>query len=440
MAAIHALILADGPHALERVAGLTLRERARRVAVRAGAERVLIIDRADALATATAWWREAPADRLLVVRARDQVIHTPLLAPLVAARGRVVAVAPADGAAADVPAGGYAGAFLVDAADAGAILAALAAGEADTAIGVRLLAEGAPAIPHGAIARHPVTSRAERKAAARLLYKIVHKPQDNAITRYLYRPISFPLTKLFLQTPITPNQISCLTGVMVAVGIWLTAQASMNRVIAGTALCLAAAYVDCCDGEVARLKLLSSKLGAWLDTIIDELSSVAYMLAIGWHCHLYFGPTYFGDLGFDPWIVTTWVGLATYLISIYCIYYNIIVVVGSANSQDYVGRFEVVPGDAPNTVRLRPAATTAIDTSKLSPVAKVFAVYLPYVVRRDFISWAALGFAVTHTTHAAFATLIAGGLGAAFVTSMDHVRLRLQRRAIARRGQILVGH
>ncbi|MCE9580153.1 MAG: CDP-alcohol phosphatidyltransferase family protein [Deltaproteobacteria bacterium] len=439
MAALHAVILADGPHALERVAGLTLRERARRVVVRAGAERVLVIEHPEQLATVGAWWREAPADRLLVVRARDQVIHTPLIAPIVAERGRVVAVAPAQAAAPDVPAGGYAGAFIVLASEADAVLAALAAGEADTAIGARLLADGAPTAAHGAIARHPVTSRDERKAAARLLYKIVHKPQDNAITRYLYRPISFPLTKLFLRTPITPNQISSITGAMVAIGIWLTAQMSMNRVIAGTALCLAAAYVDCCDGEVARLKLLSSKIGAWLDTIIDELSSVAYMLAIGWHCHLYFGPNYFGDLGFDPWIVTTWIGLATYLISIYCIYYNIIVMVGSANSQDYVGRFEAVPGDAPNTMRLRPVVATAVDTSKLSPMGKLFAVYLPNVVRRDFISWAALAFAVTHTTHAAFATLIAGGLGAVVVTMTDHIRLRLQRRAIVRSGQILVG-
>jgi phosphatidylglycerophosphate synthase len=438
MAALHALILADGPHALERVAGLSLRERARRVAGRAGADRVLIIDRADQLAAISAWWREAPADRLLVVRARDQVVHTPLLAPLVATPGTAVAVAPADAAAPDVAADGYAGAFVVESSGAAAVLDALTAGDADAAIAARLRAAGAATAAHGPIARHPVTSRAERAAAARLLYKIVHKPQDNAITRYMYRPVSFPLTRLFLQTPITPNQISYLVGAIVAVGIWLTAQASMTRVIAGTALCLAASYVDCCDGEVARLKLLSSKLGAWLDTIIDELSSLAYMLAIGWHCHLYFGPTYFGDLGFDPWIATMWVGLATYLISIYCIYYNIIVVVGSANSQDYVGRFEVVPGDAANTVRLRPAAATAIDTSKMSPVVKFAAVYLPYIVRRDFISWAALAFAVTHTTHAAFATLIAGGIGAAFVTTIDHVRLIRQRHAIARAGQILV--
>jgi phosphatidylglycerophosphate synthase len=281
----------------------------------------------------------------------------------------------------------------------------------------------------------------EKKAAARLLYKIVHKPQDNAITRYLYRPVSFPLTKLFLQTPITPNQISYLVGAMVAIGVYLTASASIDRVIAGTVLCLAASYVDCCDGEVARLKLLSSKLGAWLDTIIDELSSVAYMAALGWHCHLYFGPHdffgYAGAHGFDPWIVATWVGVVTYLLTIYCVYYNIIVVVGSANSQDYVGKFEVVPGDEPNTVRLRPAATKAIAVDDLPPVVKQIATFAPYIVRRDFISWGTVILAIAHLTQVSFAIQVAGGVVTSVIVSIDHVRLQRQRRAITRAGQVI---
>ena len=96
-------------------------------------------------------------------------------------------------------------------------------------------------------------------------------------------------------------------------------------------------YFDCCDGEIARLKLMSSKFGAWLDTIVDELSTVGYMVACGWHCHLYWGQP-----GWDMWTVGIVIGLATYTWSIYCIYFNIIVGVGSANSQDYASKFEIV--------------------------------------------------------------------------------------------------
>jgi len=220
--------------------------------------------------------------------------------------------------------------------------------------------------------------------------------------------------------------------------VWLTASASMNRVIAGTLLCLAASYVDCCDGEVARLKLLSSKLGAWLDTIIDELSSLAYMVALGWHCHLYWGRFYFGDLGFDPWLVATAVAFVAYVVTIYCVYYNIIVVVGSANSQDYVGKFEVVPGDAEGTVTLRPAAAaTAMATREMSPPIRWAATYLPYIVRRDFISWGTVVLALLHWTHVSFATQAIGGVATSLVVSIDHARLLRQRRAITRAGQVI---
>jgi len=206
----------------------------------------------------------------------------------------------------------------------------------------------------------------------------------------------------------------------------------------GTVIVLAASYLDCCDGEVARVKLLSSRFGAWIDTVVDELSSIGYMVAIGWHCRLAFGPRYLGDLGFDPWKLGIAVGTITFAWAIYCIYYNIIVAVGSANSQDYVGRFEVVPGDQPNTVRLAPAAPKAIAPKRELPAPlKWLATYAPYLVRRDFISWAAVAFAALHWTQISFVALVAGGLVTFVIVSIDHVRLRSLRRDIVRRGLVL---
>jgi CDP-alcohol phosphatidyltransferase-like enzyme len=408
------------------IAGLTAGERAVRVARRAGATRVLVVDRVrDQLAA----WRGARRCPLLVLRA-DQLVHPPLVTPLVAA-----AQAQADVLAIAVgPDGGYAGAVLAAGDPADRVLEALARGDADAAI-----AETATLrVPHGEIARHPIATPDERRAAHRLLYRILIKPQDNAITRTLYRPISSPLTRILVWTPITPNQISYLVAVLVALGCWLTASASTARVIAGTAIILAAAYLDCCDGEVARLKLLSSRLGAWLDTIIDELSSVAYMAALGWHCHLAYGPRYLGDLGFDPWLAGIALGVVTYGGAMYCIYYNIIVGVGSANSQDYAGRFEVVPGGRPGSVRLRPAAARPIAPRRELPGwLAAIATYAPHAVRRDFISWAALGFVALRGAALLFAGLTLGGIVTCVIVAIDHVQLRRLRRSIVRRGQIL---
>jgi phosphatidylglycerophosphate synthase len=250
--------------------------------------------------------------------------------------------------------------------------------------------------------------------------------------------VSFPLTRVLVWTPITPNQISYAVAVLVAIGCWFTANASHGMALLGTAIILLASYVDCCDGEVARVKLLSSRFGAWIDTVVDELSSVGYTIALGWHCHLAFGRNYFGDLPFDPWLVATVIATAAMLWGIYCIYYNLIVAVGSANSQDYVGSFEVSPGRDATKVRLVPAAPRAIVTKRDHPAwLEWLATYAPYIIRRDFIAWGTVVLAALHWTQVAFVGLALGGVVTAVIVTIDHVRLRSLRRSLVRRGLVL---
>jgi phosphatidylglycerophosphate synthase len=416
-------VVLSGAWSQVKIAGLSAAERAIRVARRVGASRVRVVDGSP---EELVGWRAGRTCPVLVVRS-DQLVHPPLVAPLLAS-------APKDGISIAVgPDGAYAGALLATGAAAGSVIEALAGGEADDAIA----ATATTRVPHGAIARHPIATPDERRAAHRMLYQILVKPQDNAVTRYLYRPISFPITRLLVWTPITPNQISCLVAALAVIGCWLTAHASMDRAIAGTAIILASAYLDCCDGEIARLKLMSSRLGAWLDTIVDEASSISYMVVLGWHCHLAFGPGYLGELGFDPWLAAIALGVCTYGGSMYCIYYNIIVAVGSANSQDYAASFDVVPGTRPNSVRLRPARAKAPAPREVPRWLAGIATYAPYLVRRDFIAWGALVLAIAHWTHVSFAGFSLGGVVTFVIVAIDHLRLRRLRRSIVRGGQLL---
>ena len=55
------------------------------------------------------------------------------------------------------------------------------------------------------------------------LYGTLVKTQDNAVTRYLYRPVSLPLTRVLAWTPITPIQISYAVAALVALGCWVAA-------------------------------------------------------------------------------------------------------------------------------------------------------------------------------------------------------------------------
>ncbi|MEO6776371.1 MAG: CDP-alcohol phosphatidyltransferase family protein [Kofleriaceae bacterium] len=432
MRELDAIVLAVDPLARVRIAGLTAKDRAVRVARRVGATRVRIVEHDSELAGTTAWYTN---DRPLLVIRADQLVHTGLVAPLSEALphdGVLAAVVPEAPAVQDLTPGSFAGALLASGPAATALVATLASGAA------LAMPTGATKIPHGNIARAPIATPAERRAAHRLLYQILVKPQDNAITRYLYRPVSFPLTRMLVWTPITPNQISYAVAVLVAIGCWFTAYASHGMALLGTVIILLASYVDCCDGEVARVKLLSSRFGAWVDTIVDELSSVGYTIALGWHCRLAFGPKYFGDLSFDPWLVMTVIATAGMLVTIYCIYYALIVAIGSANSQDYVGSFEVAPGRDATKVRLVPAAPRAIPTKRELPAwLQWLATYAPYVIRRDFIAWGTVVLAVLHWTQVAFLGLALGGVVTAVIVTIDHVRLRSLRRSLVRRGLVL---
>jgi hypothetical protein len=423
---LDAIVLIDALSRV-RIAGLSVEQRAVRVARRVGAARVLVIGAArDELIA----WRAGRTCGLLVIRA-DQLVHSPLVAPLAA----VASAAPAadELAIAVGPDGRYAGALLATGAAAAQVVAALVRGDSDTAIARSATAR----IIHSDVARHAIATPDERRAAHRMLYQILIKPQDNAVTRVLYRPVSRPLTRLLVWTPITPNQISYLVAALVVLGCWLTAHADPNLATAGTAVILGAAYIDCCDGEIARLKLMSSRFGAWIDTIVDELTSIGYMIALGWHCHLAFGPGYFGDLGFDPWLAAIGAGVVTYGWSMYCIYYNIIVVAGSANSQDYAGNIDIVPGRQANSVRLRPAAPAPSAAREHPRWWTPIFTYAPYLVRRDFISWCALVLAALHATHVLFVGFTLGGVVTAATVTIDHVKLVRLRRSIVRGGQIL---
>jgi len=169
---LDAVVLSDA-RSHEVIAGVSAGERAVRVARRAGATRVRVVltDGAAARGDLPAW-RGARHAPVLVIRA-DQLVHPPLVLPLVAA-------APLDGLAIAVDGdGAYAGAILAAGSRADAVIDALARGDSDAAIA----ATATLRVPHGEIARHPIATPAQRSAAQRMLYRILIKPQDNAITR-----------------------------------------------------------------------------------------------------------------------------------------------------------------------------------------------------------------------------------------------------------------
>lgn len=400
-----AIVLAASPHANEIVLGITLVERARRIVTRAGAKRVYVVDGTD---TGLGAWAQQLGDRaLLVVRGGDQLVHTPLVKPIVEGVGaKRVAVGP-DGEL------GGAWWFSGDARDAavGAILA-----------GRELPIDGAERIVHGDIARHVARTPEERKAAAKMLLRILIKPtEDSPVSQYIYRPLSKPLTLLLLRTPITPNQVTIFVGILGLIGCVLTALPGQTMLIVGALLVFVAGIIDGCDGEIARLKLQSSPIGAWLDTIVDEITSVSYFLAIGYHTYA---------LHPEPYIAASIViGAVLYLASIYGIYYFCIVVLKAGGSQYYIGTLDVVEADGRVGLRARPRAP-----SSLPPWMLVVGQWVLYIIRRDFINLAAFILTLFNAYAVIYTGILAGAVVSGLIVTREHVRLLSQLREVKRRG------
>jgi phosphatidylglycerophosphate synthase len=343
-----------------------------------------------------------------VIRGGDQLVHHPLPKALLAGTGdRRIAVGPD---------GEYAGALY--ASDGKALVAALAT-QSDRELAKTWDAERCA---HGDIARHDATTPAERKAAVKMLLRILTKAdEDSPVSKYIYRPVSKPLTRMLLHTSITPNQVTVVVGIIGLIGCLLTALPGQAMLIWGAGLVFASGILDGCDGEIARLKITSSPLGAWLDTIVDEITSVAYFIAIGIHTY---------QAHPEPWIGgSVVVGTLGYLASIYGIYYFCIVVLKAGGSQYYVGTLDVVESASGVGLKARARAP-----SNLPKWVLFLGQWALYVIRRDFINLAAFVLTFFNAYEVIYTGILVGAIVSGTIIAREHVRLRGQLREVARRG------
>ena len=114
------------------------------------------------------------------------------------------------------------------------------------------------------------------------VYQGSRKKRDISWNTYVARPAAAVLVWGLARTPITPNQVSFLGGIVfLGVGAILVGWSSPWAMLAA-ALVLQASYVlDCADGQLARLTGQTSPVGAHLDFLIDEFKA---LLLVGACC------------------------------------------------------------------------------------------------------------------------------------------------------------
>ena len=115
---------------------------------------------------------------------------------------------------------------------------------------------------------------------------------DGFVDRYFNRKCSRPLTQLFLKTPITPNAITLLAMFIGLAAAAAFAYGGYAAGIIGALLFQLSSVVDCCDGEVARIKHLESPFGDRLDVLADNVVHIAIVVGIAWAAYREEGSIY----------------------------------------------------------------------------------------------------------------------------------------------------
>jgi len=113
------------------------------------------------------------------------------------------------------------------------------------------------------------------------VYRASRKDRDIFWNVWVARPIAAVLVLLLRATPLTPNQVTFLgfvifLGMAAILALW---QGWTGFLVAAAAL--EASYLfDCADGQLARLKGMTSKVGAYLDFLIDEIKALVLVAAM----------------------------------------------------------------------------------------------------------------------------------------------------------------
>jgi phosphatidylglycerophosphate synthase len=140
----------------------------------------------------------------------------------------------------------------------------------------KALAAPAAEAPLGAFldARGPAAAR-----SADVLYARLAKDNDGYIAKF-DRILSIAITRLLLPFPVTPNHVTTAGLVFGLLGAWWLAAPSARVQFQGAFVLWFCCLLDGCDGEIARLKHLSSPSGASYDVWADHFAHLMTFIAL----------------------------------------------------------------------------------------------------------------------------------------------------------------
>jgi phosphatidylglycerophosphate synthase len=129
----------------------------------------------------------------------------------------------------------------------------------------------------------------------------VTKPREveELVDEFLHRPLARRFVAVLVHTPITPNQVTLISGALgVGAGVALALGARAPRwSLAGGILLFLSVVFDCCDGQLARAKQISSTTGAILDGLADYAVGISVGVGASYFLVTRFGTPWYWLLG-----------------------------------------------------------------------------------------------------------------------------------------------
>lgn len=96
----------------------------------------------------------------------------------------------------------------------------------------------------------------------------------------IYCHFSWRLVRFLLYTKITPNLITVISTLLAFVASIFYFKADYASLVIGTIFLNLSYIFDCADGELSRYKKISSKFGAWLDSVCDVIVEYAVLASL----------------------------------------------------------------------------------------------------------------------------------------------------------------
>jgi phosphatidylglycerophosphate synthase len=153
-------------------------------------------------------------------------------------------------------------------------------------------------LPWEGSGRQPVRFPGEIPAVERALLEALRSPDDGPIVdRHVNRTVSTILTRVLLDSRVTPNQVTGMSLLAGLVGAWLLGGEGVVRSLLGLTLIQLSIILDHVDGEIARLKFQYSRLGKWLDNFSDHAVDLAVIAFLTWRVAKGHPPAYLIVLG-----------------------------------------------------------------------------------------------------------------------------------------------